>query len=238
LDRQAARRAFEARSHSAPARRRAAEAEGEALIDPAVHSSPSGEAERARAGMRRKERAAAKLFVQSAEVGDVETFRFALGQLQKETERGMRLAVKLAARLQGTTGEIRNEFLSVWIMAKGQSSFGADRWALAYALRMLLPRQSRQAPLLIYRGATFKERRNHIYGFSWTAQADVARRFAEKLREFEDGAVVLETVASAQAILQRIDGTGTSFDESEVIVDPFKLRSVRVMERLAPKPKQ
>jgi hypothetical protein len=189
--------------------------------------------------MRRKERAAAKLFVQSAEVGDVETFRFALGQLQKETERGMRLAVKLAARLQGTTGEIRNEFLSVWIMAKGQSSFEADRWALAYALRVLLPRQS-QIPLLIYRGTTFNEHRKHIYGFSWTAQADVAiaRAFAEELREFEGGTVVLETIAPARAILQTIDGMGTSFDESEVIVDPFKLRSVRVMERLAPKAKR
>jgi hypothetical protein len=186
----------------------------------AVHSSPIAEAERARARMRRKERVAAKLFVQAAEAGDVETFRSALGELQNEAERGMRLAMKLAAPLQGATDEIRNEFLSVWIMAKGQSSFEADRWALAYALRVLLPRQS-QIPLLIYRGTTFNEHRKHIYGFSWTAQADVAiaRAFAEELREFEDG-------------------MGTSFDESEVIVDPFKLRSVRVMERLAPKAKR
>ena len=206
----------------------------------AVEQSPSpteGEVRAYRARMRRKERVAAKLFVQAAKAGDVEAFRFALGRLKNETERGMRVAMKLAARLQGTTDEIRNEFLSVWIMAKGLSSFGTDRWALAYALRVLLPRQS-QTQLRIYRGTSFNERRKHIYGFSWTAQADVARRFAERLREFEDGAVVLETVASTQAILQRIDGTGTSFDESEVIVDPFKLRSVRVMERLAQKPKR
>jgi hypothetical protein len=91
--------------------------------------------------------------------------------------------------------------------------------------------------LPVYRGATFKERKTHAYGFSWTTKVDAARGFAERWREFEGGAVVLETTAPAEAILQTIDGTATSF-ESEVIVDPFKLRSVRVMERLAPKAKR
>jgi hypothetical protein len=40
---------------------------------------------------------------------------------------------------------------------------------------------------------------------------------------------VLETDAPANSIMQIIDGRDTSYDEDEVVVDPFRLRAVRLV---------
>jgi|SRR5215207_6636457 len=81
-------------------------------------------------------------------------------------------------------------------------------------------------------GAGASERRRRLYGFSWTSKLDLAREFADDHRRREpDGGVVLETLAPAEAILLIRKEKGY-YDEAEVVVDPFRLGKVAVVERL------
>ncbi|MGZ9157094.1 MAG: hypothetical protein ACXW6J_27730, partial [Candidatus Binatia bacterium] len=98
-------------------------------------------------------------------------------------------------------------------------------------LRVLMPKNYSGPPLKVFRGAGANERRRRTYGFSWSRDAAVARRFAEIWAQFPPGGVVLKTLAPTAAILlvrQRED----YYDEDEVVVDPFCLTKVEVAERL------
>ncbi len=121
------------------------------------------------------------------------------------------------------------------------------RRVLADALRVLLPGRYGGPPLQLYRGTGWQERRRHLNGFSWTQDREVARRFAEhwagsgqspdqearakELARQWGGGVILGTTAPPEAILLMRDNE-EYFDEREVVVDPFKLRFVTVLERL------
>ena len=98
----------------------------------------------------------------------------------------------------------------------------------ARALRLLLPRNYRGAPITLYRGTAFRERRFGAYGFSWTEDRAIARNFAEKWKV--DGGVLLETVATPEAILL-VRKPEDYYDEGEVVLDPFRLGRVHVGER-------
>jgi hypothetical protein len=108
------------------------------------------------------------------------------------------------------------------------------------ALRVLMPRGYQGAPLRLYRGTGADERRYHHYGFSWTTRLETARDFAESrgcssVLKTDGSAVVLETIAPADAILlvrEPGEYANGDFDEDEVVVDPYKLGQVKVVERL------
>src|SRR4051812_11199636 len=85
--------------------------------------------------------------------------------------------------------------------------------------------------LTLYRGANWNERRCHRYQFCWSTEIDVARKFAEPWTTTSVGAVVLRTAAPAQAVLLIRSAEGW-YDEAEVVVDPFALGVVEVVERL------
>jgi hypothetical protein len=69
----------------------------------------------------------------------------------------------------------------------------------AGALRVLMPGGYKEA-LTLFRGAHAHERSRRIYGFSWTMDLAIARRFAERWALTGEG-VLLRTVAPAEAIL-------------------------------------
>jgi hypothetical protein len=101
--------------------------------------------------------------------------------------------------------------------------------------------------LTLYRGAGSHERRRLLYGFAWTTDIDVARKFAgkeavpaikvtsanrtiEALCPALEG-VILQTLAPPEAILL-IRKPEKYYDEEEVIVDPFRFGKIKVIERL------
>ena len=105
-----------------------------------------------------------------------------------------------------------------------------NRAVLARALRLLLPRNYLGGPLTLYRGASFRERHYGTYGFSWTTDRAIAQNFAERYKI--DGGVLLETVATPEAVLL-VRRPEDYYDEGEVVLDPFRLGRVRVVERFA-----
>ena len=187
---------------------------------------------------RRSALSVAKAFANAAEAGDVEAFYQAVDMMPCAVD-SWRLAFKKVARLPAVPDPIRDAFLPVWIESKMLPLRVGNRRVLAHALRVLLPKCEIECPLRLFRGAGSNERRRRIYGFSWTTHLDVARGFAEHWQPVErdgvvfseDGGVVLETTAPADAVLL-VREDPDYYDESEVVVDPFHLGRVSLLERL------
>jgi hypothetical protein len=172
--------------------------------------------------------------------GDVGEFHDAIQRLD-ETDDGWRLAMGREGRLEHVSDEIRNAFLYAWIDHNNLMLRVDHRPTLARALRVLLPRTEVAEPLVLFRGAVARERRHRTYGFAWTTDIDEARNFARgkvapALGRFPaTSSVVLRTLAAPNAILYiRARSEGQFYDEHEVIVDPFRLGRIEVMERMTP----
>lgn len=176
-------------------------------------------------------RAAAEAFYSACRGNDVDALLEATDGLA-QTMDGWAVAMRKIAKLRGVANEIRKAFESVWIQHKALPQKIGSRAAAAAGLRVLLRREPAVTPIIVFRGAMAREKQTRGYGFSWTTDRDVARRFAESRRGYA-GAVIFETFAPPDAILWA--RTAENFyDEGEVVVDPYKLRRVRAIERLAP----
>jgi hypothetical protein len=146
-----------------------------------------------------------------------------------------RLAMRKVARLGRVSPDIQQAFIAVWVEHKHLPFAVGDRRTCAAGLRVLM-RGGYKKPMTLYRGDDARRRR--IHGFSWTSDIKVAREFARKNKipplDYSplgvDG-VVLRTVAPAAAILL-IREPENYYDESEVIVDPYRLSKIEVIERL------
>jgi hypothetical protein len=151
------------------------------------------------------------------------------------------------ARLSRVSPDVQNAFLAVWIECKTVRPNVGNRGVLAAALRVLFQCNYSGPSLTLYRGAGSNERRCRLYGFAWTTDIDVARKFAEgetmpakSLRGTAPTALsrdcalrsrILQTLAPPEAILF-IRKPENYYDEEEVIVDPFRLGKIKVIERL------
>ena len=154
--------------------------------------------------------------------------------------------MKLASRLPSVAREVQYAFESLWIERKGLSLTVGDRPTVAKALRVLFPRDYKGAPLRLYRGTRRGERRCRLYGFSWTTDRTIAQSFADTHSETarslaeelpKEGpfaystdleGLLLETFAPPEAILLMRE-TDDHYDESEVVVDPFRLGRITVV---------
>jgi hypothetical protein len=100
-------------------------------------------------------------------------------------------------------------------------------------LHKLLPAY-RGGQMRAYRGDTFKNHKLRVYGASWTTSLEVATDFAiEHATWFRDGGVLLETVAPADAIICALCQFDDEFNEAEYVVNPHRLRDVRVVQRFS-----
>ena len=146
--------------------------------------------------------------------------------------------------------EVQNAFLDVWIESKMLRPNVGSHPVLAAALRVLFQCNYSGPSLTLYRGAGSNKRRCRLYGFAWTTDIDVARKFArdeavsackatardsanrtiEALCPALEG-VILQTLAPPEAILLSRKPE-KYYGEEEVIVDPFRLGKVKVIERL------
>lgn len=183
---------------------------------------------------RKASRDAARAFEEACRAGEMASFYEAVEQLNDWTVDGWRLAMRRVARLPKVNREIKNAFLGVWIEHKMLPLTVGDRPALVKALRVLLPKSSgHRVPVLLFRGAGGRERRCHFYGFSWTSDRSVAEGFAQHWANSTHGGVLLQTLATPRAILTARENVAGYYEESEYVVDPYKLGKVSVIKRVA-----
>jgi hypothetical protein len=196
---------------------------------------------------RRRAREAARMFVRVCAKGEAHLLYKAAHYLDEQYNDAWRFACAGIAKLPRVSAKIQETFVPIWVEHKMLPLTVGDRPLLAKALRVLLPGGYSGPPLTVYRGAGSGERRRRIYGFSWTTDAAVARRFAEHwakpLPAFgtsrPDQGVVLQTSVPREAVLlirkpgdYYIRKPGDYYDEGEVVVDPFRLGRIKVVERL------
>jgi len=194
------------------------------------------------AAEQRERRRNAVAFAEAAKHGDVERFaRFAYPDDALNIDYA--LAFRRISKLNSVSRGIAESFVGAWVEHKMLPLSVGNRRVLANALRVLMPPRPGQEALTVYRGTTWRERTRRIYLFSWTRDRDVARRFANRwqvaaenlaeqgLAGADDFGIILQTTAPPDAIFLVRDPVGY-YDEGEVVVDPFHLGVVSVVERL------
>jgi hypothetical protein len=184
-----------------------------------------------------EERQNARAFAEAAERGDVEEFE-RLAYPDDALNIDWEMAFREIAKLGSVKPEISEAFVPAWIEHKMWPLQVGDRRTLAHALRVLMPPQPGQEALTLYRGTDWRERVKRRYGFSWTKDRDVARRFGAHWRDsakasgdVDSTGVVLQTTAPPEAILLVRDPSPDYYDEGEVVVDPFRLNAISVLKR-------
>jgi hypothetical protein len=181
------------------------------------------------ANERRQAANAAKAFVQACTNGDAEAMQ-SCAQWLADTIGGWPIALRLVGKLGDIPPESKHAFETIWVESKGFSKKVTDRRVISRALEKLLPGGSVPDGSTIYRGARASERRGPRYGYSWTTELEIARSFAEGYRQ-PYGSVILATIVPPKGIFL-VRRRGDWWDEGEVVVDPFALTSVSVVERL------
>jgi hypothetical protein len=188
----------------------------------------------------RRERMAANAVVAACQSGDVERFQAATAFFADRG--GWTLAFRQVARAQldSVSEEIRHAFQLLWFESKGLAVCCDDKPAMLDALRLLfIPYQG--PAVRLFRGAAARESRaRKFYGPSWTTDIEEANRFARQYQCTTGGSVVLETLASPEAIISApgVDGAYWAnadgerrYDEQEYIVDGRRLQQVTVARR-------
>jgi hypothetical protein len=184
---------------------------------------------------RRQARQAAGAFARVCEEGRADSLQEAAHWLHECVD-AWRLAMVKVARLPSVTPEIREAFIPIWIESKMLPLSVGNRRVMAAALRVLMPGNYSGPPLTLYRGAGSLERRRRLYGFSWTTDIACARKFAEHWAQPVPGSswksegVLMTTPAPPEAILL-VRQPEDYYDEGEVVVDPFRLGKIEVIER-------
>jgi hypothetical protein len=185
----------------------------------------------------RQARQAADVFARICRDGPAEHLYNAHLLLNECAGDAWRLAMAKVARLPRVSKEIQAAFVPIWIEFKMLPLRVGHRPTLAAALRVLLPGGHSGRPLELYRGANIHERRRMLYGFSWSTEIATARLFAEHWSQSMTGdrdafqGVVLKTMAPPDAVLL-VRQPEKYFDEGEVVVDPFRLGKVEIVERI------
>jgi len=152
--------------------------------------------------------------------------------LLNEAVNAWQLAMAKVAKLSRVSSEIQNAFVGIWVESKMLPLRVGHRPTMAAALRVLLPGGYYGPSITLYRGTHSGERRRRLYGFSWTTDIAIARMFAESragLKQWPP--VVLRTEAPPEAVLL-IRQPEDFYDEGEVVVDPFRLGKIEVVEFL------
>jgi hypothetical protein len=183
----------------------------------------------------------AKAFVEACQSGDAERFQLATAFLADCGSGWTRAFRQLArAQLGSVSEQIQHEFQLRWFESKGLARQCDDKPALLDGLRLLfIPYQG--PTVRLFRGAAaFEARARKFYGPSWTTDIEEADRFARQYQHASGGSVVLETLASPEAVISAPGSTGAywsnkdgerHYDEQEYIVDGRLLQQVTVARR-------
>jgi hypothetical protein len=108
-----------------------------------------------------------------------------------------------------------------------------DDLTLIRGLRVLLPPYTGPA-VRLYRGQDALETRRRSYGLSWSSSREVAEGYAQGLLQYcTGGSVLLEALATPDAVLCRIGRTEDRYGEAEYLVDRRRLQRVKVVAEYA-----
>jgi hypothetical protein len=188
---------------------------------------------------RRRAKEAAQAFIRVCADDDADKLYSASLWLDEKGDEAWRFAMQGVVKLKRVSAEIRQAFIPIWVEHKMLPLTVGSRPLLTKALRVLLPGGYTGSRLTVYRGASNHERRRRLYGFSWTTEVAVARKFAEHWAKPMPASytgptsqgVILQTTVPCGAIFL-IRKPEDYYDEGEVVVDPFRLGRVRLLERL------
>jgi hypothetical protein len=179
-----------------------------------------------------KRRQLASDLVDAVRASNVERFDDAFEALGEDDE-ALTRAMRGVAKLPRPSTEFQSYCFDLWLRngnyLRGQIN-GAN--VLAAGLRVLLPPYTGPA-LLIYRGDSWFNRRRRTYGPSWTTSIEVAHHFASDMwrRTCVGGSVLLETMATAEAIVCAPGQIDNRYCEDEIVVEPRRLGKVKLVER-------
>jgi hypothetical protein len=183
---------------------------------------------------RRKAKQAVRDFVQGAATGNLECMAESFDALDygECDGGGWACAMRAAGRLMSVPPATQEFFLSIYIQHGDHIRGEGDDLALINGLRVLLPKYNGPA-MYLYRGESFRNRSRRTYGLSWSANADVARAFAETdmYRMAGGGSVLLETLSPPDAIICAPALLNDRYAENEFIVDRRRLLTVKVVDR-------
>jgi hypothetical protein len=204
-----------------------------------IRDLPEDRQQQRRAEQRRT-RMAAKTFVAACQSGNVEHFRAAFAMVADQVDGWTKTLREVARRLDRVPENIQHEFQLLWFESKGLAAQCEDKRALLDALRLLfIPYQG--PAVRLFRGASAHEGRSRkFYGPSWSTDIEEADYFARRRQADLGGSVVLETLASREAIISAPGSTGAywsnldgarRYDEQEYIVDGRRLQQVTVERR-------
>jgi hypothetical protein len=188
---------------------------------------------------RRTDRAAAIAFVRACKVGDAEMLYRAAQMLDETTITGWTIAMrKIAREVSVVSPDVQAAFLDVWIQRKMLPLTVGDHRALCSAARVLMPLYVGPS-VRLFRGASSSERRHRRYGISWTSDIEVAERFAQERRSWDEGSVLVETLATPAAIICAIgEASGHLYEENEYAVDRRYLQNVKLVARYPNQPNE
>jgi hypothetical protein len=174
-------------------------------------------------------RVAAAAFIAACKRRDPTRFHKAAAALI-DTDGGWAKALKQVPHLKRVSPRIQWAFLQVWVESKGLR-VDVPWLTMLKALRVLLPRTRRRAPIRVFRGASAGElKRRRAYGFSWSTKRDIADKFAQDYRNRQGGSVLLETLAPPDAILHVREQIKEHHDEGEFVIPPELLSRVKVID--------
>jgi hypothetical protein len=170
---------------------------------------------------------AATEFVRLCEANETDAIYEYAKRLDECTD-AWRLAFAGVAKLGRVSREIQDAFVSIWIERKTLPLKVGDRRIVSNALRVLMPKCYSGPCLTVFRGAGAHERRRRIYGFSWSTDPAVARKFAEHWAQLPSGGVVLKTLAPPEAVFlirERVAADGRIF-LSEAFTRPKVMKAL------------
>lgn len=128
------------------------------------------------------------------------------------------------------TPELREAFHLLWI-EKGHflREKMDDDEKLVELLKKLLPTYSGNG-MVLYRGENLQRYQANKIGFCWTIDIVVARKFASGLNAYKSGGVLLCAEIEPLGILAGLHPHSSYLEESEITVNPFNLKNIKILE--------
>jgi hypothetical protein len=174
---------------------------------------------------REHERLHVKALLDALRRGDAERFYHLAYPYDEHPDFWPRAVRAIDRKISEVTPEIQDAFLQVWVQTKMLAGRVDNNRMLCRVLRVLMPAYKGEA-LRLFRGASVGERRRAAYGVSWTSNLSAAEDFAESYRVWPGGSVVLETVASPEAIISAVEYPAPMTEAEKVELPP----NVKVVE--------
>ncbi|MCG7388312.1 hypothetical protein [Pantoea sp. ACRSB] len=127
------------------------------------------------------------------------------------------------------TAALQNAFHITWVesghIIRNQIN---DDEAVAFLLSKLMPPYSGEG-MTVFRGENEIRFKSGLIGFCWTANREIAERFARGLNACKGNGLLLEAYAPSNAIFSVPNEHSRYLEEDEVTVNPRKLINLQII---------